>query len=51
MRLLADDDDEVTPTASTSSSAAQPAWMRALYERCKEWLGTLPEVSHFLAPY
>lgn len=45
MRMLADDDDdEVSTTAAKSQTAAQPAWMRALLERCREWLGQLPEV-------
>ncbi|KIY66037.1 dynein heavy chain protein 1 [Cylindrobasidium torrendii FP15055 ss-10] len=50
MRLLADDDDEATPTASSSSSSQQPAWMRALYDRCKEWLELLPEKFQTLPP-
>lgn len=44
MRTLADDDDEITPAAGTSSST-QPAWMRSLMDKCKEWLGQLPPVS------
>jgi len=42
--MLADDDDEaVSPTAQKSTSQ-QPAWMRALLDRCREWLGLLPKV-------
>jgi dynein heavy chain 1, cytosolic len=44
MRLLSDDDDEVTPAAGPSTSE-QPAWMRSLLERCSEWLDQLPAVS------
>ncbi|KIY45226.1 dynein heavy chain protein 1 [Fistulina hepatica ATCC 64428] len=42
MRMLADDDDEVATTTSAQASQ-QPAWMRTLYERCREWLSQLPE--------
>lgn len=46
MRLLADDDDEVTSTTTSKApSSQQPAWMRQLYDRCKEWMAQLPEVS------
>ena len=48
MRMLADDDDEATPAAGPSGSAQasqQPAWMRNLHERCREWLQQLPVVS------
>ena len=50
MRSLADDDEEeVKPSGPTKSQTVeQPAWMRALLERCKEWLGALPEVFRFL---
>lgn len=43
--MLADDDDELA-TASTvkSGSSQQPAWMRSLLERCREWLEQLPKV-------
>jgi len=45
MRMLADDDDEVVASSATKSQTSQqPAWMRALLERCREWLGQLPEV-------
>ncbi|TFK40902.1 dynein heavy chain protein 1 [Crucibulum laeve] len=43
MRMLADDDDEVTSTTSIKSQTSQqPAWMRTLLDRCREWLGQLP---------
>ncbi|KIL70572.1 hypothetical protein M378DRAFT_94916 [Amanita muscaria Koide BX008] len=43
MRMLADDDDEtVTPTKTKSQPVQQPSWMRALHERCGEWLERLP---------
>lgn len=46
MRMLADDDDEATPSAGPSQGASQqPAWMRNLNERCREWLEQLPAVS------
>ena len=44
MRMLADDEDELLTTAVKSQSSQQPAWMRVLFERCREWLGELPEV-------
>ena len=46
MRSLADDDEEeVKPSGPTKSQTVeQPAWMRALLERCKEWLQQLPAV-------
>jgi len=47
MRLLADDDDDVAATSTSKSGSAQPAWMRQLYEKCKEWMSQLPEVSGF----
>ena len=45
--MLADDDDEATPSAGPSKgqSSQQPAWMRHLLERCREWLSQLPSVS------
>lgn len=48
MRLLQDDDDETTPStgASKGQTSQQPAWMRNLLERCREWLSQLPSVSH-----
>jgi hypothetical protein len=42
--MLADDDDELLTTAVKSQGSQQPAWMRTLFERCREWLGELPEV-------
>ncbi|KAI0762764.1 dynein heavy chain protein 1 [Fomes fomentarius] len=44
MRMLADDDDEATPAAGPSGqgTSQQPAWMRNLHERCREWLQQLP---------
>ncbi|KAM6498345.1 dynein heavy chain protein 1 [Amanita muscaria] len=43
MRMLADDDDETaTPTKTKSQPVQQPTWMRALHERCGEWLERLP---------
>ena len=47
MRMLADDDDEATPAVGPSGQAQsqQPAWMRNLHDRCREWLQQLPAVS------
>lgn len=45
--MLADDDDEETPTAASKGTTAQPAWMRTLLERCREWLSQLPAVRSF----
>jgi hypothetical protein len=46
--MLADDEDELlTTTAVKSQGSQQPAWMRVLFERCREWLGELPEVCVF----
>ncbi|KAF9455575.1 dynein heavy chain and region D6 of dynein motor-domain-containing protein [Collybia nuda] len=43
MRMLSDEEEEVTPTAaSKSQTSQQPAWMRTLLERCREWLNQLP---------
>lgn len=45
MRMLADDDEGVlSTTAVKSQSFQQPAWMRTLLERCREWLDQLPTV-------
>lgn len=45
MRMIADDDDEATTSGPSKGQATQqPAWMRQLFDRCKEWLGLLPEV-------
>ena len=48
MRTLADDEDEATPSAGPSQgqTSQQPAWMRNLHERCREWLQQLPAVGH-----
>lgn len=48
MRMLQDDDDEVTPSAGAAKgqTSRQPAWMRNLLERCKEWISQLPSVRH-----
>lgn len=43
--MLADDEDVVVSTTTAISQSAQPAWMRALHERCREWLDQLPSVS------
>jgi dynein heavy chain 1 len=43
-RMLADDDDELMTTATQKQTSQQPAWMRTLFERCREWLGLLPTV-------
>jgi len=42
--MLADDDDDSTSTIGPSKGqpSQQPAWMRHLHERCREWLGQLP---------
>lgn len=47
MRMLADDDDEAVPSAGPSKgqTSQQPAWMRHLLDRCREWLSQLPSVS------
>lgn len=47
--MLADDEDELLTTAVKSQGSQQPAWMRVLFERCREWLGELPEVCLFTA--
>ena len=50
-RSLADDDeDDVKPSSGPAKSqkAEQPARMRGLLERCKEWLAALPVVHIFL---
>ncbi|KAF5378712.1 hypothetical protein D9757_010778 [Collybiopsis confluens] len=43
MRTQADDDDESAAATSKSQTSRQPAWMRQLFDRCKEWLALLPE--------
>jgi dynein heavy chain 1 len=44
--MLADDDDELVTAAAVKSQTQQPAWMRTLLERCREWLGQLPAVRN-----
>lgn len=44
MRTLTDDDDELVAIAAQKQTSQQPAWMRTLLERCREWLGLLPSV-------
>jgi dynein heavy chain 1 len=44
MRMLADDDDELMAAATQKQTSQQPAWMRTLFERCREWLGIMPTV-------
>lgn len=48
MRMLEDDEDEVISTSKKSQTSQQPAWMRTLLDRCREWLGQLPSVSLYL---
>ncbi|KAF6766456.1 dynein [Ephemerocybe angulata] len=51
MRTLADDDDDVAATATAKSQGStQPAWMRTLLERSKEWLALLPQKFATLPP-
>ncbi|RXW18442.1 hypothetical protein EST38_g7401 [Candolleomyces aberdarensis] len=51
MRMLADDDDEAGAATTTKSQGSQqPAWMRSLLERCKEWLDLLPQKFNMLPP-
>lgn len=52
MRTLADDDDDVGTSGSPSKTqtSQQPAWMRNLHERCREWLSQLPLVRPFTCP-
>lgn len=46
MRMLSDEDEEAAPTAAAKSQTSQqPAWMRTLLERCREWLNQLPAVQ------
>ena len=46
MRMLADDEDDSTAVSQTSrsQSSQQPAWMRSLLERAREWLSYIPAV-------
>ncbi|GBE78470.1 Dynein heavy chain, cytoplasmic [Sparassis crispa] len=51
MRLLADDDDEGAATSvgpSKGQVSQQPAWMRSLLDRCREWLQQLPATFNTL---
>ncbi|KAH9043831.1 dynein heavy chain protein 1 [Lactarius pseudohatsudake] len=50
MRMLADDDDDTVTTSGPAKGSAlqQPAWMRVLYERCKDWLSQLPSAFRTL---
>ncbi|KAI6045169.1 dynein heavy chain protein 1 [Pisolithus marmoratus] len=49
MRTLADDDDEISTSGpSKSQTSQQPAWMRNLHERCREWLSQLPQSINML---
>ncbi|OCH92714.1 dynein heavy chain protein 1 [Obba rivulosa] len=41
-RMLADDEDDVAATSTKGQTTQQPAWMRQLHDRCREWLGQLP---------
>lgn len=54
MRMLADDDDDIatTSTSTKSQTSQQPAWMRSLLERCREWLKLVPSVGfrQFILP-
>ncbi|KAF8060992.1 dynein heavy chain protein 1 [Lyophyllum atratum] len=50
MRMLSDDDDDTTAVAAAKTQTSQqPAWMRTLLERCKEWLIQLPSKLNTLA--
>ncbi|TDL28876.1 dynein heavy chain protein 1 [Rickenella mellea] len=44
MRTLEDDDDDEIKTSGPAKGqqSQQPAWMRSLLDRCKEWLSALP---------
>jgi dynein heavy chain 1 len=48
MRSLADDDDEEAGAGGSAQAPGaaqqQPAWMRHLHERCREWEAQLPKV-------
>ncbi|KAG1889346.1 dynein heavy chain and region D6 of dynein motor-domain-containing protein [Suillus subluteus] len=49
MRTLADDDElGNTGGPSKSQTPQQPAWMRNLHERCREWLTQLPSTLNTL---
>ncbi|KAF8665172.1 hypothetical protein AX16_000636 [Volvariella volvacea WC 439] len=47
MRMLADDDD-IASTSTSKTQSTQPAWMRSLLEKCREWLGVLPATFNTL---
>ena len=48
-RTIADDDDEATTSGpAKGQTTQQPAWMRQLFDRCKEWLEQLPAVRSSL---
>jgi len=50
MRALSDDDDDSVAATGPSkgSGSQQPAWMRVLYDRCKDWLGQMPSTFRTL---
>ncbi|CAK5279895.1 unnamed protein product [Mycena citricolor] len=50
MRMLSDDDDDTTVAASASKAqgSQQPAWMRTLFDRCRQWIEILPEKFNIL---
>ncbi|KAG2370226.1 dynein heavy chain protein 1 [Suillus spraguei] len=49
MRTLADDDELGSAAGpSKSQTSQQPAWMRNLHERCREWLTQLPSTLNTL---
>jgi dynein heavy chain 1 len=49
MRTLADDDELGSAAGpSKSQTPQQPAWMRNLHERCREWLTQLPSTLNTL---
>jgi hypothetical protein len=41
-----DDDDDATAMGKTSGTSTQPAWMRTLLDRSREWLEQLPKVIY-----
>ena len=48
MRTLADDEEDASTSGPASASASQqPAWMRTLHDRSKEWLEQLPQACFF----
>ncbi|GAA5960288.1 hypothetical protein JCM21900_000936 [Sporobolomyces salmonicolor] len=48
VRSLDDDDETVAVDLKKGAASAQPAWMRALKDSCKEWLTVLPKTSPVL---